>query len=299
MICKRCAILIVLLASAHEVGVCGVTESTGDRRRRLKEMSATEQQELRQEQARLQRLGEAEQRRLRGLSSQLASAPDGNRLHQIMLRYSAWLRTLNASQRSALLRLPAEKRVAEIKALREQQERQRFQEMFDYRLQPNDQQTLLAWVTRLIARDEDRVLQRLLPAQRDRLGRIEDQTRRHAMMAAMYRLRVGSDLRLFELLKPTSDDLEQLATSLSARAREMLDEPRSAQQREHLLQSWVRAAIESRVRPQISKDELLRFGKEQLTVEQRERLVSLPRERMRMELQRLYLQHRMDKLQRD
>lgn len=292
MICKRIAFLIVAVIAAHSMTMCEATESTAARHRRLKEMSATEQQELRQEQARLARLTATERQRLRGLSEQLASASDGDRLREIMLRYSAWLRTLNASQRTALLGLPAEKRVAEIKALREQQERQRFQEMFDYKLQPNDQKALLAWVSRLIARDEDQVLQRLSPLQRERLQRIEDKTRRYAMMAAMYRFQVGQNKRLFELLKSTSDDIDQLAKSLSPPARDMLDEPRSAEQREHLLQNWVRAALESRVRPDISKDELLRFFNEQLSVEQRERLESLPRERMRLEMQRMYWQYR-------
>jgi len=292
MIYRRFVPQIALLAIVQSLATCPAAESTGERQKRLQGMSAAEQQELRQEQARLARLSAAEQRRLRGLSSQLASAPDGDRLHKIMLRYSAWLRTLNASQRTALLRLPAAKRVAQIKALLERQERQRFQEVFDYKLQPNDQKALLAWVSRLIARDEAQVLQQLSPLQRERLQRIEDKTRRNSMMAAMYRFRAGDKLRLFELLKPTTSDLEQLAASLSPLARNMLDEPRNKQQREQLLQNWVRAVIESRVRPEISHDELQRYFNEQLTAEQRDRLESLPRERMRFELQRMFWQHR-------
>ena len=151
---------------------------------------------------------------------------------------------------------------------------------------------MAAWISRLIARDEDRVLQHLLPAQRERLTRIEDKNRRYATMAAMYRFRAGDNLRLFELLQPSREDLDQLAKSLSPLARDMLDEPRDAKQREHLLQNWVRAAIESRVRPDIGRDELLRFFNEKLTAEQRDRLESLPRERMRVELQKIYFQHR-------
>ncbi len=55
---------------------------------------------------------------------------------------------------------------------------------------------------------------------------------------------------------------------------------------------WTRAAIDSRVRPLVTKDEIQKFLKDHVTNEQRAYLESLPPERMRMELQRLYARYR-------
>jgi len=272
---------------------CSAEESGPDRRQRLSKMSATEKEELRQEQGRFKRLPEAEQSRLRKLDGQLEAAPDGEQLRKVMLRYTAWLRTLNSSQRTALLRLPMDKRVAEIRALVEQRDRQRFEEMFDYHLQPSDQKVLLTWSGQLIERNEPRMLEPLPVAERHRLHQMKEKTRRYAMLAILYRQRFGDDLQLFERLQPTEADLENLASDLSARAREILDEPRDRIEREKLLQNWVTAALESRIRPEVAPEQLRRFLSEELTDEERQDLESWPRERMRFEVRRLYWKNQM------
>lgn len=292
MICKPSLLLLTTATFSWNVSFCAAGETNTERRDRLRQMSSVEKEELSQKQARFERLPETERERLRTLDAKLDAAPDGERLREVMLRYSAWLRTLKSSQRAALLKMPTEARIAAIKALVEQGERQRFQEMFDYRLQPNDQKMLLTWIARLIERDEKRMLEPLSQLERQRLHQITDKTRRYMVLAMMYRKHFGEELRLFDLLKPMADDLETLATSLSRPAREMLDEPRDATERDKLLQSWVLAAMESRMHPQVTTEQLRRFWADELTAEQRERLESLPRERMRFELRRLYLQSR-------
>lgn len=295
MIYRHTVFVVIGIIASCSPRLSLASESLRERKQRLNEMSVVEKEELRHELARFNRLTESERTRLRELDSELSAASDGDRLREIMIRYAAWLRTLNASQRSALLRLPPEKRVSEIKALVEQRERQRFQEMFDYELQPADQKALLVWISALIERDEGRMLKPLSAVERQRLHRIEDRTRRYAALAMAYRARLGEDVRLFEVLQPTESDFGKLGPTLSPTAREILDETRDEAEREKLLQNWVRAALESRLRPPASPEQLRRFM-QQLSVEDRERLESLPKERMRFELQRLYMRRHFDKL---
>ncbi|MBC8353879.1 MAG: hypothetical protein H8E66_17910 [Planctomycetes bacterium] len=260
-------------------------------RERLSNMTATEKEALRQQQERFARLAPGEQNKLRQLDTAIVADPQGDRLRQVMRGYSEWLRALPSSQRIELLSLPAAERVERIKALLSEQEKQRFQDLFGSKLQPSDQKVLLDWVHGLIMRDESRIMRQLTPMERQRLLRVEDSMQRRVMMAMTFRWKSGG-IRLFELLQPTDADVKQLATKLSPLARDTLDAGRDDNEREQLIQMWARAVIDSRVRPQVAKDEIQRFFEQKVTDEQRAYLESLPRERMRIELQRLYYQYR-------
>jgi len=291
----NCKVTLIVCLCAQAICLSGISagESIADRKTRLAAMSAVEKEQLRQNKIRFDKLAPQEQSRLRRLDAQLNSDPQGDRLREVMLRYSEWLRALPSSQRNALLRLPPQERVDQIRQLLERQEKQRFQDMFAARLQPSDQKVLLDWVSGLVGRSEDKLRQQLLPGDRQRLNRVEDINRRRAMMILMYRWRAAKDVPVFELLKPTPLEINQLAERLSATARETLADARNDDERNQLIQNWVRAALESRMRPQVSKEVLQRFSQEQLTAEQREYLESLPRERLQFELQRMYFEHRL------
>jgi hypothetical protein len=280
--------------------VCGIaTTSPADeasfeqQRQRLTNMSATEKEALRQQQQRFERLSPSEQEKLRELDAAIADDSQGDRLRQVMRHYGEWLRALPSSQRIELLSLPAAERVERVKVLLAEQERQRFQDLFGSKLQLGDQKVLLDWVSGLIERDEARIMGQLPPMERQKLLRIEESVQRRVMMAMMYRWNSG-EVRLFEMLRPTAADVKQLAAKLSPLARDTLAAARDDTEREQLIQVWARAVIDSRVRPQFAKDEIQRFLKDHVTNEQRAYLESLPPERMRMELQRLYTRYRIN-----
>lgn len=265
--------------------------SFDEQRQRLANMTAAEKAALRQQFDRFERLPPAEQEKLRQLDAQIAGDPQADRLRRVMQSYSEWVRALPSSQRIELLSLPAAERVERVKVLLAEQERQRFQDMFGSKLQPGDQKVLLDWVNGLLARDEARIMQRLSPLDRQRLLHVDDPMQRRVMMVMMLR-RSSGEVRLFELLQPTAADLKQLAAKLSPLARDTLATARDEKPREQLIQMWVRAVIDSRVRPPVAKDEIQQFLREHVTAEQRAYLESLPPERMRMELQRLYMRYR-------
>ncbi|MDA1051139.1 MAG: hypothetical protein O3C40_11760 [Planctomycetota bacterium] len=295
MNCKRpatgCVAILFVVAFGTATASFAADESIEQQRQRLTNMSAAEKEALHKQQDRFARLSPSEQEKLRKLDTALAEDTQGDRLRQVMRSYSDWLRALPSSRRIELLSLPAGERVERLKLLLAEQERQRFQELFGSKLQLGDQKVLFDWVHGLIERNEARITGQLTPLERQRLLRIEDSTQRRAMMAMMYRWRSG-EVRLFELLQPTEADVKQLSAKLSPLARDTLANVRDDKEREQLIQMWARAAIDSRVRPQVPKDELQRFLDEHVTAEQRAYLESLPRERMRMELQRMYSRYR-------
>lgn len=292
MTCKR--VLSIAFTFGMAVGCTTASlaaESFERKLQRLTNMSATEKETLRQQQVRFERLSSDEQERLRQLDMAVSADSQSEQLLKVMQSYAEWLRALPSSQRNELLSLPTAERVEQVKLLLAEQERQRFQELFGSKLQPTDQKVLHDWVQGLFEREKSSVVRRLTPFERQRLLNVEDAMQRPMMMAMIFRGNSGG-AKLFELLKPTAEDLQQLATKLSPLARDTLAATRDDKEREQLIQTWSRAAIESRMRPPITKDEMQRFLDDHITTEQRAYLDSLPRDRMRMELQRLYVLHR-------
>ena len=149
----------------------------------------------------------------------------------------------------------------------------------------------MIWVHNLIKRQEKQILKQLTPMELQRLLRVEDIAQRRMMMAMLLRWKSRS-VRLFQLLQPTPEDLSQLSADLSLLARDTLASARDEQERERLIQMWARAVIDNRARPAASREDLQRFLQKVATDEQRAYLESLPPERLRFELQRLYHNHR-------
>ncbi|MCA9121365.1 MAG: hypothetical protein H6822_07895 [Planctomycetaceae bacterium] len=291
-----------LLALSFCVAIGSVTsliagDSYEQKLQRLMSMPASEKESLRQKQERFERLSPKEQEKLRQLDTAVTEDARAAELLNVMQSYAEWLRALPSSQRIELLSLPTDERVERVKLLLADQERQRFQELFGSKLQPTDQKVLHDWVQGLFDREKAAILRRLTPFERQRLVHVDENMQRQVVMAMIYRGNPG-EASLFELLKPTSEDLQELAAQLSPLARDTLAAARGDKEREQLIQTWSRAAIESRIRPPVTKEEIQQFLEDHVTTEQRAYLESLPRDRMRMELQRLYLQHRFNSIGR-
>ncbi len=293
----RIALVSVMLVSVACIvstsDVLANDDASENRLQRLAKMSPIEKERLRQQQERFLKLPSEQQSQLRKLDSAIATDDHADRLRQVMNSYNDWLSALPSDERVALLSLPTDQRIDRIKEILEQQEQERFAELFDSKLQPSDQKVLIEWVHRLITRQEEQILQHLTSMELQRLMRVEDIAQRRMLMAMLLRWK-SRNIRLFELLQPTPEDLSQLSASLSALARDTLAAARDDKEREKLIQMWARTVIDNRARPAATKEELQRFLRDIATDDQRVYLESLPPERMRFELQRLYFKHGFD-----
>jgi hypothetical protein len=92
-----------------------------------------------------------------------------------------------------------------------------------------------------------------------------------------------------DMLRPGMEDIHRLKAFLSARARSQLEEAQQAGHLEELAQRWMRAAMSSKkAAPSVEKEQLRDFYHKAIDAKQREYLESLPPERMRFELLRMY-----------
>jgi hypothetical protein len=115
-------------------------------RQRLSAMSAAEKQELEGKQARFHGLSESEQQRVRQVHQDLSEAEDGEKLKQIMHRYSKWLRSLPSGQRAELVSLPPESRLERIKTLLREQEEGRMRWFVMRELTADDLALIVRWM---------------------------------------------------------------------------------------------------------------------------------------------------------
>ncbi len=100
----------------------------------------------------------------------------------------------------------------------------------------------------------------------------------------------------FDLLpKPTPEDEAELEKRVSRQARAVLEKATSNAERSQIILNWMRAAALSRIMPTIGPRELDRFVRESLSREERERLESMPRDRMYHELRKLYFRKRFER----
>lgn len=283
--------LAVLLVGVVALAVgAGPGEDEAARRDKLNSLSVTEKEELRRKRERFERLDDAEKERLRRLHARLVDSPNRRRLHEVMLRYHEWLKTLSAEQRADLLRLPPEEKIDEIRRLMQQQRSQRFREFVNTPLAPEDVRAIFIWLDQYLARHEEALIDMLSEDFQPRVRRIESpQMRRRMLGMALSKLTEKDDLPL-----PTDEDLQRLSDQLSPQAREALAEVPN-EQKVKLVHQWVRAAVASRLTPHVSNERLLSFYREQrdkLDAKERERLEGLPREQFYQEIRRLYFKHR-------
>ena len=249
---------------------------------RLRNLPASEKQELERKRDRFYRLPEREQQRLRALHAQLEASQDGPRLRQVMERYSNWLRELPAGQRAELLSLPRELRRDQIQRLLQQQEAGRMRHYVAGALSDDDLKVIVGWMEDYLVEREDQLLERL-PELRQRWDSLEPRHRRQMLVHAAMRSR-----SVREMLRPGEEDIQRIKDQLSSDAQLEL---RSAQQEDRLVElaeSWMRAAMFSRrSAPEVPPEELRRFYAE-MDGRWREYFESLPADRMESELKRWY-----------
>jgi hypothetical protein len=206
--------------------------------------------------------------------------PESQMLQEIMVRYNEWLRSLSSNQLAHVLTLSTEERIAEIKRIVAQQEKERFNELVKRALRPEDYEAMIRWF-------EDRVLSRLPPDLQAQVALHNDPRRRRYEMVRLYRQHTNNE-PLFESDPLTEQEIQLLTDQLSAKAREALGKAEDTESRNRIVRDWIGAGFFSSFRPHVSERELMKYLAEHVNEQQREYLEHLPRERMMSELRRLY-----------
>ncbi len=290
-------------------------------RQEILAMSSQEREDLEQKLLRFTRLTSAEQDRLRAFHQMLWQRPDAQALARTLALYCRWYTMLMPHQRLELETLAEENRIAWI---RERQQELLTEAMRNalFNLPPERLRNILSSTKPLGANEQlpredwgalfkffenlaaGRARQMLEggvwpPARRQEilrnLSRFQDENRKREYLAMLW---LQNQLNHFDTAPPiTAEDVAALSQELSPETRRRLESlPPDA--RVQLVWTWAKAGIIFRYigprvmwdfRRPMSEQELSKFVEEQLSKQDRERLLSLPPEDMRREVIRLYL----------
>lgn len=210
------------------------------------------------------------QQRLRDLEQQIAQAPDADQLRKTMLVYGLWLARRTPGEQAELRALPTDERLSRVKRFTRQDNRQAAQQ-----LSAEDAKALRDAVLALAEQRKQALLEQMRQRGADNPERNLEKRRAAGALYILFR-----ELQNDE----TGDALrKQLTSHLSPAAQQHLESLRPPW-RERQLWQWVRDSLQ----PKLGPEELERFFAEDLDNNQRERLLSLPREEMEAELERLY-----------
>jgi hypothetical protein len=263
-------------------------DTTAERAARLEKLTANEREELLRKKQRFDKLDPEEQDRLRKLHESLSAQPDAELLQGVLVRYSNWLKGLNPAQRSEILDMPAEERLARIKQIVQVQEQQRFRDFVDYNLPSEDQQHIYRWLDKFVAGNEKEILDNIRD-DRDRrwIRDIEDDQARRRMLMT----RLGARRFNPRMPYPSDAEFDAMAAALSETTRKELAKAKDAGERLERTKHLVGAAIFSINFPHPSEDELRKFYAA-LPADKRAPLENLEPAELLPELRRLY---RMDR----
>ena len=215
-----------------------LAEAPIDRRRDwVKSLDEESLFELRAKHGRYLQLDSATQQRMLDLHAAIQQAPNRQELQQGLLLYTKWLGSLSAVQRTSLLSMGREQRLAALEtaleALTVEADPQSRALVIDTPLKPSDLQVLRRWSRDYIEANRD-MLSRRLPPEARRTWETATATRQRFMLLNVL-------TRPFRPLGPVaSTELEQLTKTLSPAAREALE--RDTTNQRELLAEWLQRA---------------------------------------------------------
>jgi hypothetical protein len=268
---------------------------------RLQQMTPEQKDDLRRKKIRFDELNDEEKKRLRDLHEEIARDPNSKELQNTATAYNRWLATLDSTDRSQLLDIKdPDARIERIKELMHQQESRRFQ-LYSINLPEQDRETIFKWLEDFVASHESTILERLPGFAKQRIAEATDaDAKRRELFRSWQRHRRDSNLPW-----PSSDDHAQLIKQLSPETQKMLEssaaselakepEDQRTPERQQALQErkveeLVRTAYYSRMFPQISQADLLKFYAAMKSDDpRRKQLDGKEGEELRRELQRMY-----------
>ncbi|MEE8450366.1 MAG: DUF3106 domain-containing protein [Thermoguttaceae bacterium] len=262
----------------------GLAQDPTTARQTIELMSPNEQEQLGRRHERFESLPSDEQQKIREFYDRLEQASDGDQLRGVMRRYHQWLTTLPPYEKVELAELDAEDRMQPIEELLavEQQRQVRTQDI----------EGVVSWLTDYASRNEARLLETLPEMFRLRLKEFPEPFRHRLLGLSILQPRQDAPGENGDPL--TEDDLKDLCSHLSEQTRSEL-EGLSASDRWKWIRGTVALAFQQRrfntnrdLFPQASEEELDRFFEEELTSQERDRLLGLPGDEMRRELRRQY-----------
>ena len=143
------------------------------RRSQIASLQPAEQQELLRKQERFNALPVEEQDRLRSLQAALDADPNAERLHQVLIHFHEWLKTLTPSQRAELADLPPQQRVQAIQRLQKQQQMARDRTHRTELLSREDVRKIVRWAEAAAWTRREDLLAGLPPEQRKRFEKMD------------------------------------------------------------------------------------------------------------------------------
>jgi hypothetical protein len=267
-------------------------ESLAARERRVRAMSAADQEELQRAEERFADLDAAERQRLWKLHDDLQQAPDAAGLRSVLHRYHEWLKTLSAFARAELVELEPAGRIPWIQRRLEEEQAHRAARP------PNskDMDKLLHWMAEYAASHESQLLASLSEAERKELAGLSPRMRaRRAFWQAWQHWQAAEPGKLPPML--SDKDLAALRTRLSPEVRKRLEALPSDRQWQLVIR-WLAQSMQHPIAlrglhgPLTGADDkrLADFFEKDLTDQERDWLLGLPGEEMQQQLQRLFFQ---------
>ncbi len=253
------------------------------RRRRVESMSLDAKRELRRTEERFRSLPPGEQQNLRRLHEELLADPDAEAIRRVLRGYCEWLGALSSYSQAELAELKPDERVAWVKKRLEAEQRREGGK----RLGAKDMEAVREWLAAFVARNETKLLASLTEQQRKWLAEIKgDQTRRHIMLGQMWQRWMAAE----------QADLAELRGRLSRETQRRLDDKPPAEQWK-IIAGWLRQGLrrpgdDRRPPGPLARDDderLADFFENELSDDERDRLLAMPGEEMQRELLRLFL----------
>jgi len=300
--------LVAIFGLVFAAGLCGVLQSssladdsTVQNAERIKQMSPDQKDDLRRKKLRFDELSPDEKQRLRDLHASITSDPNAADLSDTATRYTRWLSSLEATERSTLLDIKdPEQRIARIKELMQQQEERRFRQYFA-NLPEDDRKTIYKWLSEFVTNHTDEIRERLPPPAKQRIADApDDEAKRRELFGSWLRSRREFDLPFFksedylDLFKKFSPETQKTIESSAVNALSSEPEDQRTTERQLTLQQQrveelARTALYSRFFPQISQEELLKFyAAMKADDDRRKQLEGKEGDELRRELQRMY-----------
>jgi hypothetical protein len=274
----------VVVLSVLVFAVAAWADTQAERAARLAKLSPAEKEELLRKKQRFDKLEPEERDRLRRFHESLSAVPDADQLHGVLIRYSNWLKALQPNQRSAILDLPPDQRIARIKELVQIQEGQRFRDFVEYNLPPEDQEAIYKWLDNFVAANERKIIDAIRDDRdRHRIRDIADDQARRRMLIT----RLGARRFDARMPFPSKEEVNAMVVGLSPETRSELDKAKDPEERQGRSYLLVGAAISSIAFPPPSEEELLKFYAE-LSAEKRAPLEHLDADQLQPTLRKLY-----------
>ncbi len=287
-------VALLVINFSVEIARCASPEDELEARRsQVARMQPSEQQELLRKQERFAALPAAEQDRLRALQAALDADPDAKRLHEVLVRYHEWLKTLTPSQRAKMAELPPQERVDEIKRLQQQQQAARERTHRADLLSWRDMREVLRWTEDFVWSRREDLMKEMSKEQRQRFEKWDRQRQRRTLLfKAFERSRRERTGGLAALEQP---DVDRLADKLSEPAKQALAAAGTLPAQRKIVGAWIGTAMHRlepwgpmRKQNPLVVEDLLQFLQNEVAPTERERLLKIPREEMLEELRAMY-----------